>query len=109
MAVGPMREHAIIEHARHLEHENIVLREALEKVERHGPIMGSGGDYRQAQLDILADTVRVIMKQVLLEPRSNDPPERQHPIQIVLTVQQILAGRRALAQWEDAVRNEHDK
>lgn len=29
------------------------LREALLKIERHGPIMGSTGDYRQGQLDIL--------------------------------------------------------
>jgi len=36
-----------------LERENARLREALEKIERHGPIMGSTGDYRQGQLDIL--------------------------------------------------------
>ena len=29
------------------------LREALQKIERHGPIMGSTGDYRRGQLDIL--------------------------------------------------------
>ena len=53
MAVGPMREAAIIKHAVNLELENIAMRQALEKIERHGPIMGSVGDYRQGQLDIL--------------------------------------------------------
>ena len=59
MAVGPMREYAIVEHAQNLERENIAMREALEKIERHGPIMGSTGDYRQGQLDIL-ETVSTI-------------------------------------------------
>lgn len=42
-----------------LERENIAMREALEKIQRHGPIMGSRGDYRQGQLDIL-ETVSTI-------------------------------------------------
>lgn len=36
-----------------LNFENARMREALEKIERHGPIMGSTGEYRQGQLDIL--------------------------------------------------------
>ena len=35
------------------------LRVALGRIERHGPIMGSRGDYRQGQLDIL-ETVSTI-------------------------------------------------
>jgi hypothetical protein len=54
MAVGPMREYAIIEHTRNLERENIVLYEALEEIKHRGPIMGSTGDYLVGQLDILA-------------------------------------------------------
>ncbi len=33
--------------------ERDALREALQRIERHGPIMGSTGSYRQGQLDIL--------------------------------------------------------
>ena len=42
------------------------LREGLMKIERHGPIMGSTGEYRQGQIDIL-ETVSTIASLVLAE------------------------------------------
>lgn len=41
--------------------------EALQKIERHGPIMGSAGEYRQGQLDIL-EAVSTIAKLALSAP-----------------------------------------
>ena len=35
------------------------LREALGRISRHGPIMGSTGDYRQGQLDVLESVKRI--------------------------------------------------
>jgi hypothetical protein len=35
------------------------LAQALQRIARHGPIMGSTGDYRQGQLDILENVQRI--------------------------------------------------
>ena len=38
------------------------LAEALRSIQRHGPIMGSAGDYRQGQLDVLESVARISNK-----------------------------------------------
>lgn len=68
-ADGPDRIDRLLACSARFERENTRLRDALEKIERHGPIMGSTGDYRQGQLDIL-ENVSTIASFALTESSS---------------------------------------
>ena len=59
------------------EMENEKLRFALERIERHGPIMGSTGEYRQGQLDIL-EIVSTIAGLALASSKPKKPTDN-HP------------------------------
>jgi len=45
---------------------------ALERVCRHGPIMGSTGDYRQGQLDVLESVARILNEALAAAKESSD-------------------------------------
>jgi hypothetical protein len=59
--------------------EVAALREALERVKRHGPIMGSRGDYRQGQLDVLESVARIAGQALAFPTQPQPQPEPPQP------------------------------